>query len=244
MQKQEKIVQMFNNIAPTYDITNRVLSFGIDKRWRKHAVDFTLEKFSHQNINIADVACGTGDMIALWDKRAKLKNTTIKSIVGIDPSQGMLEVASKKFAKNERVRLECAYADNLGLQSDWADIVSISYGIRNVSQRELALREFNRVLKNGGYLLVLEFTKRSKTGFMASLRDFYLLKILPKIGAFISKNKSAYEYLPQSIENFLDKEQFSTELKSAGFQVEVIRSFSFDICSMFVARKVKELDEF
>ena len=244
MQKQEKIVQRFDSIAPTYDITNRILSFGIDKSWRKRAVDFVLEKYSHHSINIADIACGTGDMISLWDKRAKLINIVIKSIAGIDPSKGMLEVARKKFIKNEKVRLECAYADNTGLESDWADIISISYGIRNVSEREKALCEFNRVLKNGGYLLVLEFTKRSKKGFMANLRDFYLLKMLPKIGGFISKNKNAYEYLPQSIENFLDKEQFKSELKKAGFQVEIIRSFSFDICSMFVARKVKELDDF
>lgn len=242
MQKQEKIVQMFDNIAPTYDITNRVLSLGIDKMWRKNAVDFVLEKYSNKIINVADIACGTGDMIALWNERANNVGASIKAIAGIDPSQGMLEVAKKKFAKNPKIRLECAYADNTGLEAEWADIISISYGIRNVSARTAALREFNRVLKIDGYLVVLEFTKRSKDGFMATLRDFYLLKVLPKIGGFISKNKDAYQYLPQSIESFLDKDEFKAELKDAGFQVEITKGFSFDICSMFVARKVKELD--
>lgn len=242
MQKQEKIVQMFDNIAPTYDITNRVLSLGIDKMWRKNAVDFVLEKYSNKIINVADIACGTGDMISLWNERANKVGASIKAIAGIDPSAGMLEVAKKKFAKNPKVRLEHAYADNTGLEAEWADIISISYGIRNVSARTAALREFNRVLKIDGYLVVLEFTKRSKDGFMATLRDFYLLKVLPKIGGFISKNKDAYQYLPQSIESFLDKNEFKTELKEAGFQVEICRGFSFDICSMFVARKVKELD--
>ena len=242
MQKQEKIVQMFDNIAPTYDITNRVLSLGIDKMWRKHAVDFVLEKYSNKIINVADIACGTGDMISLWNDRANSVGASIKSIVGVDPSAGMLEVAKKKFAKNPKVRLEHAYADNTGLEAEWADIISISYGIRNVSARTAALREFNRVLKIDGYLVVLEFTKRSKDGFMAGLRDFYLLKVLPKIGGFISKNKDAYQYLPQSIESFLDKDEFKAELKDAGFQVEITNGFSFDISTMFVARKVKELD--
>ena len=123
----------------------------------------------------------------------------------------------------------------------FADIISISYGIRNVKERSATLLEFNRILKPGGYLLVLEFTKREKKGFISALRDFYLSKILPKIGGAISKQKEAYEYLPSSIENFLDTDSFKTELKEAGFQVEIAQSFSFGISTMFVAKKVVQL---
>ncbi|MDO2409429.1 bifunctional demethylmenaquinone methyltransferase/2-methoxy-6-polyprenyl-1,4-benzoquinol methylase UbiE [Campylobacter magnus] len=240
MNSQEKIVEMFDKIAPSYDLANRVLSFGIDKSWRKKAVDFVLKKFSNQTISIVDMACGTGDMIALWQGRAGFFGAGIKDIVGVDPSSGMLEVAQKKFSKSG-VRFINSLAHESGIEDDFADIISISYGIRNVKERSATLLEFNRILKPGGYLLVLEFTKREKKGFISALRDFYLSKILPKIGGAISKQKEAYEYLPSSIENFLDTDSFKTELKEAGFQVEIAQSFSFGISTMFVAKKVVQL---
>ncbi len=234
MNSQEKIVEMFDKIAPSYDLANRVLSFGIDKSWRKKAVDFVLKKFSNQKISIVDMACGTGDMIA------GCFGVGIKDIVGVDPSSGMLEVAQKKFSKSG-VRFINFLAHESGIEDDFADIISISYGIRNVKERSATLLEFNRILKPGGYLLVLEFTKREKKGFISALRDFYLSKILPKIGGAISKQKEAYEYLPSSIESFLDTDSFKTELKEAGFQVEIAQSFSFGISTMFVAKKVVQL---
>lgn len=238
MNSQEKIVEMFDKIAPSYDLANRVLSFGIDKSWRKKAVDFVLKKFSNQKISVVDMACGTGDMIALWQGRASAFGAGIKDIVGVDPSSGMLEVAQKKFAG---VKFINSLAHESKLDDDFADIISISYGIRNVKERSATLLEFNRILKPGGYLLVLEFTKREKKGFISTLRDFYLSKILPKIGGAISKQKEAYEYLPSSIEGFLDTDSFKAELKEAGFQVEIAQSFSFGISTMFVAKKVVQL---
>ena len=120
------------------------------------------------------------------------------------------------------------------------DVLSISYGIRNVVEREAALREFNRVLKTGGYVVVLEFTKRKKSGLLTGARDFYLSKILPKIGGFISKNQEAYEYLPSSIEGFLDAASFAEELASAGFEMRLCKSFSMDISTLFIAQKARE----
>ncbi|MGB2552110.1 bifunctional demethylmenaquinone methyltransferase/2-methoxy-6-polyprenyl-1,4-benzoquinol methylase UbiE [Campylobacter sp. MOP51] len=237
MQKQEKIVQMFNEIAPTYDLANRVLSAGIDIRWRKIACKNVLEKFKNQSVDIADVACGTGDMMGFWNNIAKDFNVNINSLTGIDPSSGMLKVAKQKFPSFKFIE---ASATDTTLQSAGIDVLSISYGIRNVVERELALKEFNRVLKNGGYLVVLEFTKRNKKGMTTQVRDFYLSKILPKIGGFISKNKEAYEYLPSSIENFLDKQSFVDELRAAGFEIEVCKGFSMDISTLFIARKFKD----
>ena len=120
------------------------------------------------------------------------------------------------------------------------DVLSISYGIRNVVEREAALREFNRVLKTGGYVVVLEFTKRKKSGLLAGARDFYLGKILPKIGGFISKNQEAYEYLPSSIEGFLDAKSFADELASSGFEMRLCKSFSMGISTLFIAQKARE----
>ena len=239
MQKQEKIVDMFNQIAPTYDVANRVLSLGVDVSWRKFACRYMLEIFKNKSINIVDVACGTGDMMGLWSEISKEFGVEIKSLTGIDPSSGMLKEARAKFPNFKFIE---AYADNTTLASGEAQILSISYGIRNVVERKAALREFNRVLALNGYVVVLEFTKRQKKGLITSLRDFYLSKILPKIGGFISKNKEAYEYLPSSIENFLDAKSFCDELVEAGFEIELCKGFSMDISTLFIAKKVREIN--
>lgn len=236
MQKQEKIVKMFDEIAPTYDVANRVLSLGIDLKWRKEACDFMLERFSKSSVDIADVACGTGDMMKIWSDSSIRHSVTIKSMVGIDPSEGMLEQAKKKFPNFNFIK---AYANETTLESNSIDILSISYGIRNVIQRKEALREFNRVLKDNGYVVVLEFARRTQGGFLGRLRDFYLTKILPKIGGIISKNKEAYEYLPNSIEGFLDSTTFCDELRIYGFEIILCKSFSADISTLFVAKKIK-----
>ena len=239
MQKQEKIVDMFNQIAPTYDVANRVLSLGVDVSWRKFACRYMLEIFKNKSINIVDVACGTGDMMGLWSEISKEFGVEVKSLTGIDPSSGMLKEAKVKFPNFKFIE---AYADNTTLASGEAQILSISYGIRNVVERKAALREFNRVLALNGYVVVLEFTKRQKKGLITSLRDFYLSKILPKIGGFISKNKEAYEYLPSSIENFLDAKSFCDELADAGFEIELCKGFSMDISTLFIAKKVREIN--
>ncbi|BCX78825.1 bifunctional demethylmenaquinone methyltransferase/2-methoxy-6-polyprenyl-1,4-benzoquinol methylase UbiE [Campylobacter sp. 19-13652] len=238
MQKQEKIVKMFDAIAPTYDVANRVLSLGIDIKWRREACEFALSEYAKDDISIVDVACGTGDMMKIWQDTAKKQGVNINSLIGVDPSNGMLAKAREKFSDFNFKFIE-AYADNTTLKSASADILSISYGIRNVIERKEALKEFNRVLKNDGLVVVLEFTRRSKEGFISRLRDFYLQKILPKIGGFISKNKEAYEYLPNSIEGFLDAQTFCDELRIYGFEIVFCKSFSADISTLFVAKKIR-----
>lgn len=237
MQNQEKIIDMFNEIAPTYDKANKILSFGIDASWRSTACDLVLENFN-SSLHITDVACGTGDMVLAWINSAKKANLTIKKITAIDPSVEMLKVAKEKIKGCEFIE---SMADNLKLESNTQDILSISYGIRNVVARKQALREFNRVLKIGGYLVVLEFTKRQKDGLIAKIRDFYLQKILPTIGGIISKNKEAYEYLPKSIDGFLDSNEFCAEIKNSGFEIVMVRGFSMNISTMFIAKKVKNI---
>ncbi|AXP09421.1 bifunctional demethylmenaquinone methyltransferase/2-methoxy-6-polyprenyl-1,4-benzoquinol methylase UbiE [Campylobacter hepaticus] len=235
MQKQDKIINMFNEIAPTYDKTNRILSFGVDVSWRKFACKRVLKLCEKDDIVILDVACGTGDMINIWQNSAKKLNKNILNLKGVDPSKGMLNIAKQKFPNIDFIK---AQAQELPLQNESTDIISISYGIRNVVERKKALSEFSRVLKQNGIFLILEFVKRENDGFIGFCRDFYLKNILPNLGAIISKNKSAYEYLPNSIESFLSKDEMIIELEQAGFKMLEFKSFSFGVSSMFIAKKI------
>jgi len=232
--KQQKIVQMFDDIAGTYDKANRVLSMGIDIQWRKRACDETFARYSKPIELIVDVACGTGDMMGYWAKQAKKAGREIGKILGVDPSVGMTDVGKQKFPQFEFVISE---ATVLPLSDASADVVSISYGIRNVVKRQEAFSEFARVLKTGGYVVILEFTKDDKKGLLFGIKDFYMNKILPKIGGFISKNKEAYEYLPNSIEGFLTSSMLQKELDVAGFETEFVKSFSMDISTLVIAKK-------
>lgn len=233
--KQEKIVSMFDDIAPTYDTANRVMSMGVDKSWRRKACDLAFEYSAKETIDkVVDVACGTGDMMDFWKKRAESSGIAIGEIVGVDPSNGMVDVARKKYPK---FNYHIAKATEIPLVDASADILSITYGIRNVVEREAALLEFNRVLKKGGLVVILEFMKNENPSSLGKIRDFYMNRILPKVGGFISKNLEAYEYLPNSIGDFSTVENMRSELVNAGFEMLYTKSFSMDISTLLIARK-------
>jgi demethylmenaquinone methyltransferase/2-methoxy-6-polyprenyl-1,4-benzoquinol methylase len=235
MEKQEKIVSMFDDIAPTYDTANRVMSMGVDKSWRRKACDLSYGFYAKDSIDkIVDVACGTGDMMDFWKRRAEANGIAVGEIVGVDPSNGMVNVAREKFPK---FNYHISKATEIPLEDSSADIISITYGIRNVVEREAALVEFNRVLKSGGLVVILEFMKNENPSLLGQIRDFYMNKILPKIGGFISKNLEAYEYLPNSIETFSTVENMKKELEAAGFEIIYAKSFSMDISTLLIARK-------
>ena len=234
-QKQEKIVEMFDDIAPTYDTANRVMSMGIDKSWRRKACDLAYEFSSKDSIDrIVDVACGTGDMMEFWRDRAEKLGIAVGEIVGVDPSNGMVDVARKKYPK---FNYHIAKATEIPLEDNSADILSITYGIRNVVEREEALSEFNRVLKQHGLVVILEFMKNENPSLLGKIMNFYTNNILPKVGGFISKNLEAYEYLPNSIESFSTVANMQNELENAGFEVLYTKSFSMDISTLLIARK-------
>ncbi|MFW0742009.1 bifunctional demethylmenaquinone methyltransferase/2-methoxy-6-polyprenyl-1,4-benzoquinol methylase UbiE [Aliarcobacter butzleri] len=236
MEKQEKIVSMFNNIAGTYDIANRVLSMGIDKSWRNKACNKTFELYGKKDIEkIVDVACGTGDMILFWQQVAKENGINLKNIIGVDPSVGMMEVGKKKLPDVEFIE---AYATQIPLIDKSADIISISYGIRNVVQRQEAFDEFARVLKKDGLVVINEFTKNKKENLLDHLTDFYLNKVLPILGGLISKNKEAYRYLPDSIDEFLTTENLCKELKQSGLEPVYVKAFSMNISTLIIAKKI------
>ena len=233
--KQEKIVSMFDDIAPTYDTANRVMSMGVDISWRKKACDLSFEYYGKNSIDkIVDVACGTGDMMGFWQKQAQKSDVSIGGLVGVDPSNGMVDVARKKFPD---FHYHISKATEIPLQDTSADIVSITYGIRNVMERQEAFYEFNRVLKKDGLVVILEFMKDENKTVLKKLRDIYMHKILPYVGGAISKNLEAYTYLPDSIENFVTIQGMQKELENAGFEILHTQSFSMDISTLMIARK-------
>ncbi len=235
-EKQEKIVTMFDDIASTYDLANRVLSFGIDIQWRKKGCDKAFEILGKKELTqVTDVATGTGDLLIYWKEQAKKNGVNIEKYVGIDPSVGMLEVARGKIDFAEFIE---GKAQELPIADESTDVISISYGIRNVVDRVEALQEFNRVLKPNGIVVILEFTKQDRSGVVDKIVDFGMKSVLPRVGGLISKNYEAYKYLPESIEEFLTTEMLAKELEEAGFEMKYTKSFSMGISTLLVAQKI------
>ena len=234
-EKQEKIVHMFDDIASTYDKANRVLSMGIDIQWRKKGCNKAFEILGKKELGqITDVATGTGDLLIYWREEAEKNGVTIDKYVGIDPSVGMLEVAKQKVDFAEFIE---GKAQALPIADESSDVISISYGIRNVVDRVEALQEFYRALKPNGIVMILEFTKQERAGLIDKVVDFGMKQVLPRVGGLISKNYEAYKYLPDSIEEFLTTEMLAQELEEAGFEMKYTKSFSMGISTLLVAQK-------
>ena len=234
-EKQEKIVTMFDDIASTYDKANRVLSMGIDIQWRKQGCDKAFEILAKKELGqITDVATGTGDLLVYWKEQAQKNSVNIDKYVGIDPSVGMLEVAKNKVDFAEFIE---GKAQELPIGDESTDVISISYGIRNVVDRVEALHEFYRALKPDGIVVILEFTKQNRDSMIDKVVDFGMKNILPRVGGLISKNYEAYKYLPDSIEEFLTTEMLEKELESVGFEMKYTKSFSMGISTLLVAQK-------
>jgi demethylmenaquinone methyltransferase/2-methoxy-6-polyprenyl-1,4-benzoquinol methylase len=234
--KQQDIITMFNKIAKTYDIANRILSVGIDKTWRKTACNLSFKLYNKEKLTkIVDVACGTGDLMIDWDNIAKQNGILVNNIIGIDPSVGMMEVGKTKIPNRTFIE---AGAEDLPLKNNSVDIISISYGIRNVVKREEGLKEFARVLKKGGLAVILEFTRNDKENLTSKITKFYMNNIMPTIGGLVSGSKDAYTYLPKSIEEFITSEQMVEELKAVGLEPISVKGYSLDMSTTFIARKI------
>ncbi len=234
-QKQQEIVNMFDNIASTYDLANRVLSMGIDIKWRRRACEKAYEILNKKELEqITDVACGTGDLLLFWREYSSKLGIKVAKYVGVDPSVGMLEVAKKKVDFAEFLE---GKAQELPIEDASTELISISYGIRNVVDRVEALQEFYRALKPGGIVVILEFTKQDRSSVVDKFVDFGMKKVLPRVGGLISKNYAAYKYLPDSIEGFLTTEMLADELKSVGFTMKHSQSFTLGISTLLIAQK-------
>ena len=230
-EKGEKIQQMFGTIAPRYDFLNRMLSFGIDRRWRKKAV--RLLKY-REGARILDVATGTGD-VAL--EIARTTPPSVK-ITGADFCKEMVDLGQLKAAQSAyagRIDFTVAPCEDLPFPNETFDSITIAFGIRNVVDRKLGLAEMWRVLRPGGRMIILEFsTPRSQ--LFRQIYYFYFRRLLPVIGGLFSKF-DAYKYLPDSVLEFPSHEEFAAMIEDAGFHSVHIRELTFGIASIYVGEK-------
>lgn len=230
--KKEQVEQMFDNIAPTYDRLNHVLSFNIDRIWRKRVMRIVRR---HKPQLVMDIATGTGDLAIAMAKRIDDVR-----IMGVDLSEEMLRVAHGKVLKlgmAERISLTKGDAENLDMvASESVDAVTVAFGVRNFENLEQGLGELYRTLKPGGKLIVLEFSiPRNK--LVKWVYAQYSHRLLPRIGAMISKDRKAYDYLPDSVEEFPSPERFSAMLLGVGFADVKAKSQSFGIAHIYEATK-------
>lgn len=229
--KTEQVKEMFDNIAPTYDSLNHILSLSIDKVWRRRVVR-NVRRLGAKSI--LDVATGTGDLAIAMAR--KIEGSTI---CGVDLSPQMLEVAKVKVAKGgleQRITLMEGNSEHLDITSESFDAATIAFGIRNFENKQACLKELARVIKSGGHLVILEFSNpiNPVIGFFYRL---YSHKILPWVGGVISKNRSAYEYLPASVDGFPNPEKFSELIQQCGFKSVKHQSQSFGIAQIYIAEK-------
>ena len=230
--KKEQVEEMFDSIAPTYDKLNHILSLNIDRIWRRRVMRIVRRS---KAVRIMDVATGTGDLAIAMAKRVDRTQ-----ILGVDLSEEMLAVARQKIQKQgleERIMLEKGDAENLSMVADGSiDAVTVAFGVRNFENMERGLREMWRTLKDGGKLVVLEFST-PKNRFIRWIYAQYSHRIIPRIGSLISKDKRAYVYLPESVDEFPSPERFSEMLQEAGFKSVKRRSQSFGIAYIYEAIK-------
>lgn len=229
--KKVQIEAMFDNIAPNYDLLNRVLTLGIDTRWRAKAIKQLKE---HNPASILDVATGTGDFALEAYKRL-----SPEKIVGIDISHEMLELGRKKVTKKgleDKIELIKADSEDLPFDDSSFDAVTASFGVRNFENLEAGIKENYRVLKPGGRIVILEFTKPRSFPFK-QLFNIYFRYVLPVIGRVKSKDPAAYKYLYESVQAFPDYDAFLKVMKNVGFKSCSWTSLSFGICAIYQGEK-------
>jgi demethylmenaquinone methyltransferase / 2-methoxy-6-polyprenyl-1,4-benzoquinol methylase len=228
--QKEQVTQMFNNIAPRYDLLNHLLSAGIDISWRKKVISIVGR---HPHRKILDLATGTGDLAI---EAAKLQP---EKIVAADISTEMLKYQHKKLLRKNLtalIELVNADAENLPFDDDTFDVAMVAFGVRNFEDLEKGLSEIRRVLKNGGLIVVLEFSKPERFP-VKQLYNFYFRNILPGIGRLISKNNSAYTYLPDSVGHFPSGKDFTSFLEKTGFSETTIKPVTMGIASIYTGKK-------
>ena len=232
MPKKEKIQEMFDGIAPSYDKLNHVMSLNVDKLWRRHALKEIVDGTPQQ---ILDVACGTGDSTIAIAAAAGSGSR----VIGADISEGMMALVMEKAAHegvHDRIRLQVADGENLPYEEGTFHRVTCAFGIRNFEHKEKGLQEFYRVLKPGGKAVILELSvPRNKT--VRWLYDLYFMHILPWIGGLISGNRAAYQYLPASVHAFPSPQAFCAMMADAGFSRVRHKAFTFGLCRMFIGEK-------
>ncbi len=228
--KKEQVTEMFDNVSKEYDFLNRVLTFGLDINWRKKVVKIVAENKAK---NILDIATGTGDLAI---NLAKIKDA---KITGLDISNGMLSIAKEKVKKKnlqDKIKLILGDSEKLPFNDNQFDAITVGYGVRNFENLDKGLQEIYRVLKPNGVFVVLE-TSQPTTFPMKQLFQFYSKYVIPTVGGLFSKDKKAYNYLPESAANFPYGKAFNNILIKNGFINAQDIPVTFGISSIYVAKK-------
>lgn len=229
--KKTQVRDMFDRIAPRYDLLNHTLSFNIDRLWRRRVVRLVRRSGAQR---ILDLATGTGDLaidLALHIPGAR--------VLGVDLSEGMLDIARRKVAArglDARIRLEQGDAEHLGAADASVDALTVAFGVRNFGDLEAGLREMARTIRPGGQVVILEFSE-PKGALFGPLYRFYSGWLLPRVGGAVSKDRKAYEYLPASVEAFPEPGAFMELMRRAGFRNCRARSQSFGIAQIYTGER-------
>jgi demethylmenaquinone methyltransferase/2-methoxy-6-polyprenyl-1,4-benzoquinol methylase len=229
--KKEQVEAMFDSIAPKYDFLNRFLSLGIDKGWRTKAMK-ALKPY--QPKLILDVATGTGDLAL---EAVKVLNPD--EIIGLDLSEQMLQVGRVKIKDaglGSKISMVKGDSENLPFDSNKFDAITVAFGVRNFQNLEAGLKEMHRVLKTGGRVAILEFSKPSGFPFK-QVFQFYFKNILPVWGNMLSKSSNAYTYLPESVKHFPEGQEFSSILLACGYKDISVQPLTFGTCTLYLAGK-------
>ena len=226
--KARRVREMFASIAPSYDSNNRIHSFGLDRWWRRRVVKAVSPV---EGLDVIDVACGTGELSEAFDRAGA------RSVLGIDFTPEMLDIARLRAQRTRRERIEYRGGDAMALELDdeSGDLVSIAFGIRNVAHPERALREFRRILRPGGRLVILEFSE-PENPLIRWGNSFYCNKLMPRTAAFLARDRSgAYSYLPKSVSSFMGRAELVAAIEEAGFRDVHQISMTFGVCVAYVA---------
>ena len=228
MAKKEFVEQMFDDIAPTYDKLNHILSLNVDKGWRRKAVRRIV---ATRPTHVLDVACGTGDFAIALAKAG------VERVTGVDISQGMLDVGEEKVkALGLNIEMHVDDCEHLSIADDTFDAVSVAFGVRNFEHLQQGLNEMQRVLRPGGLVCIVELSVPSNRLLLWGYK-LYFLHILPFIGRIVSGNGSAYRYLPESVLRFPKPDKVCAMLAEAGFRDVEAKAFTFGLCRMFTGIK-------
>lgn len=230
MAKKEAVQGIFNDIAPSYDRLNHFLSMNIDKRWRRKAIRCLQ---GNDKGKLLDVACGTGDFSITASQAG------VSRIIGIDISEKMLEIGRKKVeAAGLSAKIDLRYGDSERMEfaDETFDAVTVAFGVRNFEHLEIGLKEMYRVLKQEGKVVILEFSMPRHFP-MRQLYRFYFRHILPVVGGWISGNKGAYVYLPESVSRFPQGNEFLQILSVCGFKRTFQKRLTFGVASLYVGYK-------
>lgn len=229
--KKEQVGKMFDNIAHRYDLLNRVLSGGIDQVWRKRVTNLVRPV---RPKHILDMATGTADLAIMMAQKLDPEK-----VIGLDISNQMLNVGREKVTRrklNEKIELNWGDAESIDFPDGYFDAITVAFGVRNFQDLDAGIAEMTRVLRKGGKLVVLEFTRPRLFGFR-HLYDFYFKYVLPVIGKWTSKDPKAYQYLYESVQAFPDYENFVKVLEDHGLNSRGMYPQTLGICCIYEAEK-------